>query len=154
MPVTYIPKGLPSQNQSSHNSFFETQMPPDDLTAAKQQKYPLSVIFSFVPHLPNYYSHVKKSMHAFILLASGKNILTRYSICASSQQKDSRQRRFYHTHFQWCQNERKRQDPMRLETLIDITSLWLRRAVRKQEILLIFNTSHHVASHARSRKRS
>lgn len=43
---------------------------------------------------------------------------------------------------------------MRLETLIDRTSLWLREAVRKQEILLIFNTSHHVPSHAASRKSS
>lgn len=41
---------------------------------------------------------------------------------------------------------------MRLETLTDITSPWLREAVRKQKFLLIFNISHHVPSHAKSRK--
>ena len=33
---------------------------------------------------------------------------------------------------------------MRIETLTDITSPWLSEAVKKQKILLIFNTSYHV----------
>lgn len=44
--------------------------------------------------------------------------------------------------------------PWDWETLIDISSLWLRQAARKQEILLIFNTSCCVPSRARSRKSS
>lgn len=46
----------------------------------------------------------------------------------------------------------QREDPLRLETLIDPTSPWLRGAARKQKVLLILNPSHHVPKHARSRK--
>lgn len=82
----------------------------------------------------------------------GKKILTRQCICASSQEKIFMKAQILSHTFSAVPNEKERQAPRRLETLVDRTSPWLREAVRKQTILLIFNTSYHVPNHARSRK--